>query len=780
MNEEWLQASGACLAAPEQTLPTLSDEGGGENLLGDQGGIETSERREKLNLLKCKRCRDARKKCRANHVWPQKSEKCLSQGLVALRACSEPALKNPRGTLDLSEVDLRSETSLIAGRLDPQINESDDYTSSDEPKEPSTFEGPRRTAVLKRIKREHPKAAPETQPPALSDEDQFPTSVYTPLAAGEFRILQLAPGRHDDDICCSFMIASMAESDKVKYEAISYLWGSPRPQQLAQINLLDPHGKVHPINIRINLFHALRRLRHPKKMKPMWIDALCIDRKTTHEMNTQVSMKRYLFRNAQNLCFWIGEDEDCKNALKFIPRILDLFRIDKLIRDDSAIDDWAAFVALLKNPVWSRLWILQEVAVSQNTTLHCGQVAIHYGDLVDAMALFRTCQEQISILFRHNQKNENVLLDRRLSVAERFIDVSMNVFRPTSSGNVERLLSLETLVCYLSDLDCADPLDRIYSVLAISKDGPAPWGKTPIEHDMVLHIDYDKSVLDVYQEFVVQTIKTSHSLDIICRNWASRVPQTEVHLPTWVRPLQFSSQQNANIGYISERIEADSMVGLPGKNYYNASGGRKTIFYLEDSQPRYIPCSLSVCGLRVDTISNLGPRAEEGIILQEWFELGQCDLVLDELPDAFWMTLVAGRGPKGSTLPSWYNRAFKYCLLLSPTGNINTNRIIDEMKSQSPLVVDFLRRVQSVIWNRKFFVSSNKYIGLAPPAAQVGDFICILYGCSVPVVLRRQEDMNGKGFFQVVGESYVHRIMDGEALATAKASGIFEEDFELR
>jgi hypothetical protein len=143
------------------------------------------------------------------------------------------------------------------------------------------------------------------------------------------------------------------------------------------------------------------------------------------------------------------------------------------------------------------------------------------------------------------------------------------------------------------------------------------------------------------------------------------------------------------------------------------------------------------------------------------------------------MTLVAGRGPKGSTLPSWYNRAFKFCLLLSTNGDINTNRIVDE--AQSSLVIDFLQRVQSVIWNRKFFVSSNNnYIGLAPRAAQVGDFICILYGCTVPVLLRRQEDMNGKEYFQVVGESYVHRMMDGEALAITKATGIFEENFELR
>ncbi len=57
MNEEWLQA-------PAPTLPNLtrSHEDGGANLLGDNDGMETSERRTKLNILKNKRCSDARKK----------------------------------------------------------------------------------------------------------------------------------------------------------------------------------------------------------------------------------------------------------------------------------------------------------------------------------------------------------------------------------------------------------------------------------------------------------------------------------------------------------------------------------------------------------------------------------------------------------------------------------------------------------------------------------------------------------------------------------------------
>jgi hypothetical protein len=48
-------------------------------------------------------------------------------------------------------------------------------------------------------------------------------------------------------------------------------------------------------------------------------------------------------------------------------------------------------------------------------------------------------------------------------------------------------------------------------------------------------------------------------------------------------------------------------------------------------------------------------------------------------------------------------------------------------------------------------------------ASQVGDFICILSGYTVPVVLRHQEDIDGKEYFQLVGECYVHGMIDGES-----------------
>lgn len=637
------------------------------------------------------------------------------------------------------------------------------------------------------IKRE---SSPKIKLEVASKQDNYPASCYQPLGEGEFRILKLGPGEsHDTDVYCSLITASMAQA--MKYEAVSYLWGATS-QQSMKINLVDSVGKAHPIYIRSHLFDALRSLRHPTIHRRFWVDALCINHGSgdSVDKNTQTAMKRYIFQNAKNLCFWIGEDENYKKALNFIPNMLDLTNINKLVRDGNAIDGWVSFMALLQNPVFSRLWLVQEVAVSRNVTLHSGVTAIHYADLVDAVAMFRSFRGDISLLFRRNGRNYKELLDRRISIAERFIEVSTNSLRTNRTmtyvepgirerrHKTERLLSLEELVSYLSQLTSTSPLDRIYSVLAIASDGPDLDERTLMDSapetqiDSALKIDYEAKVADVYQRFVLRAIENSRSLDIICRKWADSA--SDCNLPTWIRPIECSLPLSSDI---LDRTNAESLVGLPEHKFYNASRGTVPTFSAPSPQSSESPRSLFVRGLHIDTISELGPRAEDGIILREWLELAQCDVTQKEVPEAFWRTLVADRDPHGTFAPSWYRIAFLYCLLNSPTGNINTHRLIVESEPEPSLIVDFLFRVQSVIWNRKFLVSKNRnYFGLAPMVAQVGDSICILFGCTVPVVLRRCEDDAGAVYFQLVGESYVHRIMDGEALA----AGYPEEEFELR
>ncbi len=65
-------------------------------------------------------------------------------------------------------------------------------------------------------------------------------------------------------------------------------------------------------------------------------------------------------------------------------------------------------------------------------------------------------------------------------------------------------------------------------------------------------------------------------------------------------------------------------------------------------------------------------------------------------------------------------------------------------------------------YRRRFFITSQGYLGSGPADMQMGDLICILLGSKFPVCLRKRDSDGGYHF---VGAAYVHEIMHGEALA---------------
>jgi hypothetical protein len=71
---------------------------------------------------------------------------------------------------------------------------------------------------------------------------------------------------------------------------------------------------------------------------------------------------------------------------------------------------------------------------------------------------------------------------------------------------------------------------------------------------------------------------------------------------------------------------------------------------------------------------------------------------------------------------------------------------------------------------RQFFVATNGFMGWCPLAARVGDVVGLFAGCRIPYVLRAGE----RGRWRIVGDAYVHGIMDGEVekYGTAEAEGV--------
>lgn len=186
--------------------------------------------------------------------------------------------------------------------------------------------------------------------------------------------------------------------------------------------------------------------------------------------------------------------------------------------------------------------------------------------------------------------------------------------------------------------------------------------------------------------------------------------------------------------------------------------------------------TMLVKGRQLGIIEKLTGRVLHGVIPAEAFEYGGWPSISsgsnipDEVPDQLWRALVADRGPNGINAPTWYRRACLEALLhVNANGDLNTNEFKNFPDTPATLKM-FLERVQNVIWSRKFFLckamnGTPPLYGLAPPKTANGDIICILFGCSVPVVLRKCEPNNAMDDkYTFVGECYVHGMMDGEAL----------------
>jgi hypothetical protein len=76
---------------------------------------------------------------------------------------------------------------------------------------------------------------------------------------------------------------------------------------------------------------------------------------------------------------------------------------------------------------------------------------------------------------------------------------------------------------------------------------------------------------------------------------------------------------------------------------------------------------------------------------------------------------------------------------------------------------------------RRVLVTKTGYIGVGPKLTRAGDHVVVLYGGRTPFVLRPHQNE-----YRLVGECYVHGVMDGEAMRRHKDSGNPDAEFRIR
>jgi hypothetical protein len=75
---------------------------------------------------------------------------------------------------------------------------------------------------------------------------------------------------------------------------------------------------------------------------------------------------------------------------------------------------------------------------------------------------------------------------------------------------------------------------------------------------------------------------------------------------------------------------------------------------------------------------------------------------------------------------------------------------------------------------RRPYMTQKGYVGLGHEDMQIGDLVCTFHGAAVPFLLRRTD----QGQYVLIGDTYTHRIMDGEFMETRPEIEVFQIDPE--
>jgi Heterokaryon incompatibility protein (HET) len=144
------------------------------------------------------------------------------------------------------------------------------------------------------------------------------------------------------------------------YEAISYTWG---PAEDRQTIVCGPEGAVIPVTR--NCESVLRRLRDLDSPRLVWVDAICIDQDDIDERNAQVAMMGQIYQNATRVIVDVGETSpDSDYALDAIVHCSEkaLYAMELGLNIRNTVNE------LYRRPWFQRVWVLQEVFRSRETT----------------------------------------------------------------------------------------------------------------------------------------------------------------------------------------------------------------------------------------------------------------------------------------------------------------------------------------------------------------------------------------------------------------------------
>ncbi|KAL9035093.1 MAG: hypothetical protein Q9180_005041 [Flavoplaca navasiana] len=558
------------------------------------------------------------------------------------------------------------------------------------------------------------------------------------------------------------------------YLALSYTWGDPSDLREITVN-------GQPLLVTGNLEACLRVLRSKKYTQHgwrFWIDAICINQKDIVERAGQVKRMREIYTRAWTPIIWIGEEENgSREALDLIVTLASEYAsrdgVEKLTstlhRNAKyfGVGRWRALNNIVCRRYWRRLWILQEIALGRYTTpVLCGEKTLCWGQFARAFGVLKKTDEVINIYITNELKEASLPFDP--VIWTNLGTVQEIQFHQDSHLSDKRIHTFRLINVSRSVLS-TDPRDKVYGLLSLMDESIAA----------LIKPDYTDSVENVYRSFALATVRATGSLDVI----RHCVPTEGSDSPSWVPSLATEPTGDAltlrDDSFATSGLSSASISTMSTSNLLSCRG------FIADWIDG-LGCMWSRnwdSGSVVQTQSTLDPygtfeAAQEAI----WKSMVACHASPTEYLEADYGSLLATPALAKADLPEQTplkdlvaSFIFDWCvqyLAGDAEFRIGGRRLKDywwkEVLPEQIDVVhlrDALMQRDRINLSRRLITTHMGYVGMAPERVERGDAVAVLHGCSMPIVLRQSmDDESGDVRWRVIGDCYLHGIMNGEAM----------------
>jgi hypothetical protein len=602
---------------------------------------------------------------------------------------------------------------------------------------------------------------------------------YAPLnRSREIRLLRVSCVGNPKQFICELIPTSL-NSLSTQYLAISYTWGSAAPYSTVTFS----DSKV--LDVSKSVFTILNTLFSPGETMHVWIDSLCINQSDDKEKSHQVRLMDEIYSKAQRVVICLGEaTHDSDRAMDFIHPLRNAIRAARLAQEDESLataesifqqgrfdltsPSWIALGNLFRRPWFQRIWVIQEVVMGRDPVFICGDRAIEW-DLMHYITT-RLFQHSLDNLFTYNPDDPIRPLPGPDGVGRL---MAINEVRAMKQGGESENFQ-DTLIGMYS-FKCSNPRDKIYGLLGIATD----------TGDVILDPDYGASVEEVFTRTARYLLQRDDSIVILHHAGIGNTRKYE-SLPSWVPQWEGDSDEDDRL----------CLGGMHKWSRYNAAAGSLPKVYTSGSE------ILIIQGVIVDIVSDLSsvrrkPDLDGEIVDMDDLERSRLAVLeedekmvgrvrsaktaMSELypggfctwKEAYWRTLIANSALT-KPAPESYGEYFDIWKrrLQVPAADEELDLAHAHQNRLSSI---FNQACSMAATNRRLFGTEKGLIGLTSSGTFLSDRVCIFLGGVTPFIIRENTLTSagvGRRTWILVGEAYVHGLMDGEGLNLSKMQDI--------